>query len=53
MKKIEQFLRENPSYIKCGNEKIAKYAKVAMSTVLKFKKTSAFQEIKQTYLSQK
>lgn len=51
MKKIENFLRERPSYTKCGNEKIANYAGVAMSTVMKFKKTNTFKEIKNTYLN--
>lgn len=49
MKKLETFLRNNPSYTKCGVEKVAERANVAVSTVLRFRKTEIYKSIKENY----
>ena len=50
MKKIENFLKSKPSYTKWGNERLAAKTGLALSTIQKFKKTSSFKEIKESYL---
>lgn len=49
MKTLTTFLSNNPSYVKCGNTRIAKRTGLKESTVAKFKKTAAFMELAKSY----
>ena len=49
MKTLINFLSNNPSYVKCGNTRIAKRTGLKESTVAKFKKTIMFQELAKNY----
>lgn len=51
MKKIQKFFSEKPSYVKCGVEKVSEAAGVAVSTIIKFRKTDLYKEIKNNYLN--
>lgn len=50
MKRIENFLRQYPSYTKWGTSRLAKRVNLAESTVNRFKKTEKFRSIKMDYL---
>lgn len=49
MKKLENFLRENLSYVKCGNERIAKRLNVSVNTVKRFKRSETFKKLNNKY----
>jgi hypothetical protein len=49
MKTLINFLSSNPSYVKCGNNRIAKRTGLKESTVAKFKKSSIYQELAKNY----
>lgn len=49
MKTLQYFLSNNPSYIKWGNERLAKRTGLKESTIAKFKKTSLFKEMNAAY----
>ena len=49
MKTLTTFLSNNPSYIKWGNERLAKRTGLKESTIAKFKKTTLFQEMSKSY----
>lgn len=51
MKRIQNFLIQNPSYTKWGNARLAERLKLSENTITKFKKTTIFKMIKKTYLS--
>ena len=49
MKTLASFLTENPSYCKCGNERIARATGIKATTVARFKKTSTFKNLNSQY----
>lgn len=49
MKTLTNFLTLNPSYCKCGNERIAKATGLSPKTVARFKNTDTFRNINQNY----
>lgn len=49
MKTLTKFLSSNPSYVKCGNKRIAEVTGLKESTVKRFKNTSMFKEINSNY----
>jgi|JRYI01.1.fsa_nt_gb hypothetical protein len=49
MKTLEKFLKENPSYCKCGNERISKLTGISLDTIKRFKKTNFFKNINSNY----
>ena len=49
MKTLINFLSNNPSYVKCGNTRIAKRTGLKESTVAKFKKSPMYQELAKNY----
>lgn len=51
MKRLEQFMTENPSYTKWGNERLATKLNLKVSTVEKFKKSATFKTIKSNYIN--
>lgn len=50
MKRIETFLKANPSYTKWGDARLAIRLNLAESTVHRYKRTASFKQIKKTYL---
>lgn len=51
MKKLANFLNDNPSYVKCGNIRIANKIGISVNTVSRFKKSRAFKELKTNYIN--
>ncbi len=49
MNKLEQFLRDNPSYCKCGNQRIADACGISINTVARFKNSQTYKKINKTY----
>lgn len=49
MKYLSIFLNQCPSYVKCGDEKIANATGISINTVKKFKKTKEFKKLNQNY----
>jgi hypothetical protein len=49
MKTLSKFLADNPSYVKCSNERIAKRTGLKESTVARFKKGQMFAEMNSNY----
>lgn len=50
MKRIEKFLRANPSYTKWGTRRLAAQVKLTVATVERFKRTETYREIKTSYV---
>jgi hypothetical protein len=49
MKTLNTFLTKCPSYIKCGPARIAKATGISLNTVIKFRKTPEYIQIKTKY----
>ena len=49
MKTLTTFLSSNPSYVKCGNQKISDYTGISTTTIARFKKTKFFKELNRSY----
>ena len=49
MKTLTTFLSTNPSYLKCGNERIAKATGLKETTVARFKKGTMYAEMSKNY----
>lgn len=49
MKTISNFLRTNPSYVKCGAAKIAKRLKLSLNTVERYKRSAEFKTLNSNY----
>lgn len=50
MKRIEKFLRSNPSYTKWGTQRLAAQTKLSVRTVERFKRTETYRDIKSMYV---
>lgn len=50
MQKVERFLSNNPSYVKCSVKRIANRLKLSEKTVMKFRTTETYKNIRQNYL---
>jgi len=51
MKRLKTFLTNNPSYVKCGVQRLVKATNLSERTVVAFRKTNDFKILKQQYLS--
>ena len=49
MKTLENFLKNNPSYCKCGNERIANACGISVNTNKRFKSSETFKNLNKTY----
>jgi hypothetical protein len=49
MKKIENFLINNPGYIKWGNERLAEKLGLSETTVRRFKNSNRFKVMSRSY----
>lgn len=52
MRKIQKFLTEYPSYLKCGNKRLAERLRLSETTIAKFKKTPTYRIMRQQYVSE-
>lgn len=51
MKTLTKFFQTNPSYFKCGTATISSRVNLAQSTVLRFKRTAQYKDMKKLYIS--
>lgn len=51
MKTLIAFLSKNPSYFKRGSESLAMRTKLATSTIVRFKNSLTYNEMKKEYLN--
>lgn len=51
MKTLISFLSQKPSYVKCGNQRIANAAGISINTVARFKKSKEFKNLYNLYLT--
>lgn len=49
MKRLITFLTQNPSYVKCGNQKIADATNISINTVARFKRSRQFKALNKEY----
>ena len=51
MKTLQNFLTKNPGYFKRGSQSLAERTNISINTVIKYKKSSEYSEMKKTYLN--
>lgn len=51
MKTLKNFLQTNPSFFKCGTERVSKRSGISQNTINKFKKSSEYKTLKNNYLN--
>lgn len=52
MKTVENFFKNNPSYVKCGTQRISERLGLSPKTIQKFRKTETYRKIKIAYLNE-
>lgn len=51
MKRLQTFLTENPSYVKCSKQRVANRLRLSIKTVNAFWKTTEFKTLKTNYFN--
>ena len=51
MKTLKTFLQKNPSFFKCGTERVSKRSGISPNTINRFKRSSEYKTLKTNYLN--
>lgn len=52
MKTVENFLKTNPSYVKCSADRIANRLHLSVNIVNRFRRTDTYKNIRIAYLNE-